>query len=405
MKKLMEVALGVVTGIGGFLEAGSLLTAAQAGADFRYQLLWAVAVGTFALVVLMEMSGRLAIASKCTLADALRERFGIQYFTIPLVVGLVLSMMVLAAEVGGVTLAVEMATGVGHQWWAVPVALVGWMALWKGKFGPLEKGTAMLGLVSVVIGVAAVKLHPAWGDVGKGLVPTAPTDQRAHYWFLAVGIVGAAISPYLAYFYSSGAIEEHWTVEYLGINKITASLGNILGGALSGALLVVAGVVFQPRGIHVDQFQQVGLLLTPALGRWGFVLFVATIGVNCFGATVEIALSCAYLLAQALGWEWKEDAKPREHARFSLAYSAAIVLATVPIALGVDVVKLTNFSMALTAASLPVTVLPMLVLMNDSAWLSKYRNGWLANAMLGVVAVMSLVLFVVAIPLQFLGGG
>jgi Mn2+/Fe2+ NRAMP family transporter len=170
-------------------------------------------------------------------------------------------------------------------------------------------------------------------------------------------------------------------------------------------VLVVAVLAFRTRGIHVDRFEQLGLLLVPALGRTGFACMVAAVAINCFGATIEIALSCAYLLAQAFGWEWKEDAKPREHARFSLAYSAAIVLATVPIALGVDVVKLTNFSMALTAASLPVTVLPMLVLMNDSAWLSKYRNGWLANAMLGVVAVMSLVLFVVAIPLQFLGGG
>ena len=61
MKRLMEVALGMVTGIGGFLEAGSIATAAQAGADFGYQLLWAVALGTLSLIVLLEMSGRLAL--------------------------------------------------------------------------------------------------------------------------------------------------------------------------------------------------------------------------------------------------------------------------------------------------------------------------------------------------------
>ena len=405
MKRLMEVALGMVTGIGGFLEAGSIATAAQAGADFGYTLLWAVALGTLSLIILLEMSGRLALVSQRPLADAMRERFGINYFIVPLVIGLAVSLLVLASELGGVALAVEMVTGIPFRWWALPVALVGWALLWKGTFGKLEKGTALLGLVSIAIAVAAKKLHPDWGAVGAGLVPTAPRHERAHYWFLAVSIVGASISPYLYYFYSAGVIEEKWDLSFLNTNRITAALGNALGGALAGAVLVVAALVFAPRGVHVQKIEQLGLLLPPALGRWGFVCIVAAIGINCFGATVEIALACAYLLAQALGWEWSEDAKPREHARFSVTYTVAIVLAVVPIALGVDVLKLTNFSMALTAASLPVTVLPLLVLMNDPRFLHKHRNGWLGNLAIGAIAVMSLVLLVVTIPLQILGGG
>jgi hypothetical protein len=38
VSKLLEIALGIVTRIGGFLEAGSLATAPQAGAKFGYQL-------------------------------------------------------------------------------------------------------------------------------------------------------------------------------------------------------------------------------------------------------------------------------------------------------------------------------------------------------------------------------
>jgi Mn2+/Fe2+ NRAMP family transporter len=405
MKRLLEIALGMVTGIGGFLEAGSIATAAQAGADFGYQLLWAIALGTFSLIVLLEMSGRLALVSQRTLAEAMRERFGIRYFVIPLGVGLLVSLLVLASEVGGVALAIEMVTGVRYTWWAVPVAFVAWVALWKGTFGKLEKGTAFLGLVSVAIALAAQRMHPDWSRVGAGLLPTSPNDQRAHYWFLAVSILGASISPYLYYFYSSGAIEEKWDIEFLNTNRLTAALGNALGGALAAAVLVVAVLAFRTRGVHVDRFEQLGLLLVPALGRTGFACMVAAVAINCFGATVEIALSCAYLLAQAFGWEWKEDAKPREHARFSLVYSAAMLFAALPAALGVDILKLTNFSMALTSASLPVTVLPMLVLMNDSRYLHRHRNGWLTNAALGAVAILSIVLLVVSLPLQLLGGG
>jgi Mn2+/Fe2+ NRAMP family transporter len=405
MKRLMEVALGMVTGIGGFLEVGSIATSAQAGADFAYALLWAVALGTLSLIVLLEMSGRLALVSQRPLADAMRERFGITYFVWPLVIGLVVSLLVLASEIGGVAIAVEMVTGVAFAWWAVPVAVVAWVLLWKGTFGALEKGTALLGLVSVAIVVAAVKLHPQWPAVAAGLAPTSPSERRAHYWFLAVSILGASISPYLYYFYSAGAIEEHWDLTFLSTNRLTAALGNALGGALTGAVLVVAALVFHTRGVQLERVQQLGGLLTPAIGRAGFWCVVAILAINCFGATVEVALACAYLLAQTLGWEWAEDARPREHARFSLTYTLAVAVAAVPVVLGVDVLKLTNFSMALTSASLPVTVLPLLVLMNDTKLLHKHRNRMLGNLALGAIALLSIVLLVVALPLQILGGG
>ena len=45
MKKIGEVSLGIVTGVGGYLDISSLVTSAQAGAVFRFQLMWAVLLG------------------------------------------------------------------------------------------------------------------------------------------------------------------------------------------------------------------------------------------------------------------------------------------------------------------------------------------------------------------------
>jgi Mn2+/Fe2+ NRAMP family transporter len=405
MKKIFDLALGIVTGIGGFLEVGSITTAAQAGASFGYRLVWALALGTFGLIVLTEMSGRLAATSGRTLADAMRERFGLRFFVVPLVVVLVVSVLVLASELGGVALALQLATNVDERWWVLVVAFVAWALLWKGTFSLIEYGTAGLGLVALAFVVAAVKLHPRWSAVAGGLLPTQPSDDRAHYWFVAVSILGASISPYLYFFYSSGAIEDDWDTTYLKANRIVATLGNALGGLLAVAVLVVAARVFLPRGIEVERGEQLALMLATPLGRWGFVLFVGTLGINCFGATAEIALSCAYLIAQGLGWEWGEDAHPKRHARYSLSYTAILLLAALPVAIGADPLKLTNISMALTAASLPVTILPMVVLMNDEALLHKHTNKWPGNLALGALAVLSVVLLVAALPLQLMGGG
>ena len=70
MKRFIEIALGIVTGIGGFLEAGSLATAAQAGAGFRFDLIWSLVLGAACLAFLVEMCGRLSAISKHTVPAA-----------------------------------------------------------------------------------------------------------------------------------------------------------------------------------------------------------------------------------------------------------------------------------------------------------------------------------------------
>src|SRR5438309_7963068 len=123
MKKWGEIALGIATSVGGFLDVGSIATSAQAGAKFRFQLLWAVALGTLCLIFLTEMSGRLAAVSKHTVTDALRERFGATTFIVILIGVGASSLLVLGAEIGGTALALQLATGINFQWWAIPVAI------------------------------------------------------------------------------------------------------------------------------------------------------------------------------------------------------------------------------------------------------------------------------------------
>src|SRR5262245_58626440 len=62
--------------MGGFVEAGSISTSAQAGAMFGFRLLWAGVLAAIVLDVLLEMTGRVAAVSHHTFAAAVRERFG-----------------------------------------------------------------------------------------------------------------------------------------------------------------------------------------------------------------------------------------------------------------------------------------------------------------------------------------
>jgi Mn2+/Fe2+ NRAMP family transporter len=404
MKKLMEIALGIVTSVGGFLEIGSITTAAQGGAEFSFQLIWAIVLGGICIIFLVEQSGRLAAVSGRTIPDAIRERFGANYFLfLYLILGIV-SLLVLGAEIGGVCVALELATGIGFQWWAVPVAFVIWLIIWKGTFGVIEKGVSVLGLVTLCFVVAVFVIHPPWRQIVAGAVPSLPQHDSARYWFIAVSILGASISPYLFFFYSSGAIEDEWDESYVGVNRVIATGGMSFGSLISIAVLILAALLLLSNGIKVEHYSQLPLLLVPVFGRWGFWLLVASVGIACLGAAMEITLEIAYMTAQGFGWNWSENQRPIAEARFSFVYTIIIILAAIFVLSGIDPLNLTIFSMALTAATLPVSIVPFLFLMNDSHYLRVYRNGWFSNTVVLLIIGLAFVLALVTIPLQIFGG-
>ncbi|WP_265336195.1 divalent metal cation transporter [Mesorhizobium sp. B2-1-8] len=138
-------------------------------------------------------------------------------------------------------------------------------------------------------------------------------------------------------------------------------------GTVSVGVLIVAALMLATHGFdQVEDYHQLPLMLIPVFGLWGFVLLIASLAFACLGAALEVGLQQAYLVAQGFGWTWGEDRKPRDNPGFSAVYTVSLFLAAIPIMLGLDPLRLTIFSMALTAASLPMTVVPLLFLLNDA---------------------------------------
>ncbi len=405
MKKIVEIALGIVTSVGGFLEIGSIATAAQAGADFSFQLIWAILLGGLCIIFLVEQAGRFSAVSGRTIPDAIRERFGFNYFAFLYIVLALVSLLVLAAEIGGVCIALELATGIHFQWWTVPAAFLIWLVMWKGTFGVIEKGVSVLGLVTLCFVVGAYLIHPSQAQVLRGALPSLPQHDKAHYWFVAVSILGASISPYLFFFYSSGAIEDEWNEGHIGVNRIIATGGMTFGSVISISVLILAAMIFAPQGVKFEHYSQLPDLLVPVFGYWGYWLLVGSVGIACLGAALEITLEIAYFTAQGFGWNWSENQRPKDEARFAAAYTLTIIIAALITITGIDPLTITIFSMALTAATLPVSIVPFLFLMNDYSYVRVYRNGWFSNAVVIAIISLAFVLAVVSIPLQIFGGG
>ena len=404
MKNIFNVALGIVTSIGGFLDVGAIATAALAGAAFGMQMLWVLVVGTVCVMLLTEMCGRLACVSHHTIADAVRERCGFRYFSLLLVGEVCVDLLVLAAEMGGVAVALHLVTGIDFRWFMPIVAFALWLIIWVGTFDLLENGVSLLGLITLAFVVAMWWLGPPWHEVMKGMIPSAPTHDAARYWFIAVGIIGALFEPFMLNFYSAGAVEEKWSLKDIPMNRVTAVLGMGFGSLIAISIIIVSALTLGTHGIKVDSYEQAALMLVEPFRSWGIPLFAACLGVACFGAAQQVSLNLAYLFSQGFGWNWSENLKPHEDARFALVYTLAIPFAALlGIVLG-DPMQITMFSMALNALLAPVIVFPLLILMNDRHYLREYRNHVVGNLLVSAIVVIAFLIALVAIPLEVLGG-
>jgi Mn2+/Fe2+ NRAMP family transporter len=404
VRKLLTLALGIVTSIGGFVEVGSISTSVQAGAEFGFSLLWAIAVATLFLAALAEMAGRVAAVSKRTMAAAVRERFGFHFQSIPLGAEFIIDTLLLTAELGGAAIAIKLLTGVGFQWWILPLGCAAWLVLWFGSFNVIEDGIGLLGMVTLSFVLAAWRLQPDAGAVAHGLVPSVADHNLTRYAFLTVSIVGATVSPYLLNFYSSGAVEEKWTEHDLWMNRVTSFVGMGFGSTVAMGCLVTAAVVFGPQHVKVDTYEQAAQMFVPVYGRWAVTLFALSLFIGCFGAAVEIALNAGYVCGQAFGWTWGIDRKRRDTSRFVAAFSLMLLLAVIIATLGFDPLRVTLISVALTVVIMPVVVLPFLVLMNEEEYAIRHTSGPLGNGLLATLTILGAVMAIVVIPLEIFGG-
>jgi Mn2+/Fe2+ NRAMP family transporter len=126
-------------------------------------------------------------------------------------------------------------------------------------------------------------------------------------------------------------------------------------------------------------------------------IFAAT-----FGAALETALSSGYVVAQYLGWPWGKHVAPRRATRFHLVILLTVAGAVLFGLSGIDPVKVTEYSIVLSAAALPLTYFPILVVANDPSYMGEHTNGRLLNAVASAYLVIVVVVAVATIPLMII---
>jgi len=397
MKAVLQIALGIIAAIGGFVDIGDLVFNSQAGAVFGYELMWAVPIGVLGIGLYAEMCGRVAAVTKRPVFDVIRMRMGLTTGLIVLVASLFVNLLTVAAEIGGVGLLLQLFFDAPFTLFALLGALALATIIWFVPFEGLERLFGYAGLALFVFVAAALYLGPDWHSVARGFVPEAKSSTL--YWYFVVGLVAAALMPYEVYFYSSGAVEERWGPGDLRVNRLNAVIGYGIGGLLSLGIMVSAAQLFAPAGVSPDHLGTVPLLAQVPFGETGLLLALLGMLFAIGGAAVDASFAGAYSIAQFAGWEWGKYRRASGAPRFTLAWLLFFALGLIVLMTGIDPLDLTEYSVVLSVVALPLTYLPVLLIARDRTFMGDHVNGAIAGSLGWVYFVVLVVVAVVAIPL------
>jgi Mn2+/Fe2+ NRAMP family transporter len=402
MNKIFAVFLGVLTAFGGFVDIGDLVANSETGARFGMRLAWVVVVGVIGIVVYAEMAGRVATMSRRPVFDVVRERLGARWALVNLLASYFINLLTVAAEIGGLALVIQLITGLNYLLWIPLLAIAVWIVLWKVTFSAIEKIFGLAGLALIVTMVALWRLDPGLGQTLASArnVSAPPSEGWASYAFFAIALLGAAMTPYEVFFFSSGAVEEHWTPRDLLVNRANVYLGFPLGGLLSLAIMGAAAYVFEPQHVSLSHLSQVTIPVSLALGKVGVGVLLFGMFAAIFSAALETALSAGYTVSQFFGWQWGTFVRPREAARFQLVVLTSLLVAVLIGLSTLDPIKVTEYSIVLAAAALPLTYLPILLVANDPDYMKDKVNSKPLNAIAIVYLVLLLIVAVATVPLM-----
>jgi manganese transport protein len=405
----LELTLGIMTAVGGFVDISQLVFSAQAGSLYGYALISAFAVSTIGIMVFGEMCGRVAAVAHQPVFNLMRHRLGLKLGLFTLAASLLSTLVTCAAEVGGMGLVLNHLTGAPYRLMCVVSTILVMASMWILPFKWIERTYGLLGLFMVVFVAALIAVHPPWTQVARGFVPQVPhglsTKQLLTYCYFVVAIFSAVMFPYEAYFYSSGGIEDGWGPKDLLTNRVVSFVGMGLGTLLSIAIVALAAQLFAPANVGPALPGSVALEASLPFGRSGLLLALVGMFFAVAGAAVETCLANAYSVAQFFGWEWGRRDKPWDAPRFTAAWIMLMLVALAIVMTGVEVMDLVDYAVVLSIIVLPLSYLPLMLLANDKSYMGRYANGWLAKVLGWFFFAVVCVAAIAAVPLYFVTSG
>ncbi|RUO29612.1 Nramp family divalent metal transporter [Aliidiomarina soli] len=386
-----------------FIGPGTVVTASLAGAEFGYDLLWALLFAVAATMVLQEMAARIGVVTGQGLGESLRSLV-VHPLGRPAFITVVLAAVVVGnsafqggnltgAALGADALAadipllhhVQETTQVNL--WAILVGLIAIAVLWSGHYKRIERVLVVLVLLmSLAFLTTFVVSRPDLSSLMAGLVrPSIPAGGA----LTMMALIGTTVVPYALFLHASSASKRWPRVAgespgpAVGAARRDVLVSIPLGGLVTLAIVSTAASAFFGQTASIEGAADLAQSLNPVFGSAATYLMALGLLAAGVSSSVTAPLASAYALSGVLGW----SADMRSW-RFRLTWLTIIVIGMLLASLGVRPVTLILFAQVANGILLPLITAFLLLAVNRSE-LGQYANSRWQNLLGGLVFVVA----------------
>jgi NRAMP (natural resistance-associated macrophage protein)-like metal ion transporter len=371
-------------------DAGSIITAAQSGAQWGYKLLALQFVLIPILYIVQELALRLGLATGRGHGELIRTTFGKgwAWFSVS---------SLLLACIGAIVTELSGIAGVASLFGiSVPLAMAAVVGslivmIWTGSYLTVERGAIVFGLFEFAFVFVAWRAHPDGARIAAQLLQMPLANPG--YLYLIAANLGAVIMPWMVFYHQSAVLDKGLGTDDLIAARWDTALGAVVTQLIMAAVLIaVAATVGQAKpDTPLNDVPEIARVLILFLGgTTGRLVFAAGMTGAALVATVVVCLAAAWGVGEVAGFKRSLEHRPSEAPWFYGILSASLIAGGVLVASGINLVKLSVAVEVMNALLLPI-VLGFLYLLALRALPGPYQlkgpYRWLVGAVVLLTSV------------------
>jgi NRAMP (natural resistance-associated macrophage protein)-like metal ion transporter len=309
---------GIITGAADDDPSG-IATYSIAGAQLGTTLLWTALLTWPLMAAVQMMCARIGMVTGVGLARALERKYPRSLVMLVAVALLIANTINVAADLAGMSDALEVITGIPSEVFVVPLGAGITYATIVLRFEQIERYLRWLVSTLFVYVITAFLIDIDWlaalHDTG---IPSFPKTDLG--WATLVAILGTTISPYLFFWQTSEEVEDELLLQRQGMGAsqatgisrqlllkrgIDVGVGTFFSNLIMYFVILTTAATLHPAGIaEIQSSKDAALALRPLAGDFASILFaVGIVGVGCL-AIPTLAGSAAYAVSDV--WRWRQ---------------------------------------------------------------------------------------------------
>jgi manganese transport protein len=380
----------------GYMDPGNWGTDLAGGAQFKYGLLWVVALASFMAVILQVISARLGVATGMDLAQCSRD-FYPRWMRWPNWITMEIAIAATdLAEALGSAVALNLLFHIPMAWAIVITAFDVLLLLAFQGLG-MRMIEAVVSVFVLTIGVCygieifiLPQTQPVLSEMAGALM--RPDLRQAGMLVVAIGMIGATVMPHNLYLHSALVQSRKFGRDEASLrtaikfNTVDASVALTIAFLVNAAILVLAALVFYGKQSVVvaggqivtfspdsDWIRIAYLTLAPLLGTVAAsTLFAVALLASGQSSTITGTLAGQVVMEGFMNWRMRPWLR-RMISRL-LAVIPAIIIVSIR-GTG-SITDLVNLSQVILCLILPFAMFPLLHFTSTRKIMGQWRNGW-----------------------------